>query len=179
MKKIIILITLVISFAFSNNENGWNSLHNAVYNGNIQDIEIALKNNSIQSVTTAGLSPLHIAIKKRDLNIITYLLEIGADINAKDAKGFTPIYYAVVMNHLPIAKLLLERNADTSIPNNIGNTPMHQIAFKNRVEMFELFVQYGAKTDIQNPNGLKPIDFAIEGESKDLILLLLNSRTTN
>lgn len=173
VKKALIFVLCCISYSFANSDNnGWNALHYAVYEGNIENITTQLKNNDIHSLTTAGLSPLHIAVKKRDKKAISLLLENNADIEAKDNKGFTPLYYAVVMNDFDTVEFLLEKGADVNTQNNLGNTPMHQVARKDRAEMFGILIKYGAKHDIKNIHGLMPIDFAIDSKNNTLIKLL-------
>ncbi|MCK9336353.1 MAG: ankyrin repeat domain-containing protein [Arcobacteraceae bacterium] len=175
MIKIIFLIIVLLNLAFSSNvdsNNGWNDLHLAIYQGDKSKVELLLKTYDIDSTTKVGLTPLHIAIKKRDIDLIKYLLDQGADIEAQDDKGFSPLYYAVVMNHIPIATLLLSQGANPNTKNNIGNTPLHQMAHKNRTEMFELFTSYGVKVDVENNFAMKPIDFAIEAGNNGMIMLI-------
>ena len=173
VKKFLILIMFCVSYSFANSDsNGWNPLHYAVYDGNSENVIIQLKEYDINSKTTVGLSPLHIAVKKRDKGLITLLLENNANIEAKDEKGFTPLYYAVVMNDFDTVEFLLEKGADVNTQNNLGNTPMHQVARKDRAEMFGILTKYGAKHDIKNIYGLMPIDFAIDSKNNKLIKLL-------
>jgi ankyrin repeat protein len=173
VNKALIFVICFVSYSFSNGDNnGWNPLHHAVYNGNIEIITDELKKHDIQSSTVAGLSPLHIAVKKRDKKAISLLLENNADIEAKDNKGFTSLYYAVVMNDFDTVEFLLEKGADVNTQNNIGNTPMHQVARKDRAEMFGILIKYGAKHDTKNIYGLMPIDFAIDSKNNALIKLL-------
>jgi uncharacterized protein len=175
MIKIIFVLSVLLNLLFSSNidsNNGWNDLHLAVYQGDKQKVESLLKTYDINSTTKVGLMPLHIAIKKRDIDLIKFLLDQGADIEAQDDKGFSPLYYSVVMNHIPIATLLLSQGANPNTKNNIGNTPVHQMAHKNRTEMFELFTSYGVKVDIENNFGMKPINFAIEAGNNGMIILI-------
>lgn len=173
VKKCFILAICFFSYCAANSDNnGWNKLHHAVYEGNLENVTTQLKEYDIHSITTAGLSPLHIAVKKRDKVLITLLLENNANIEAKDNKGFTPLYYAVVMNDFDTVEFLLDKGADVNTQNNIGNTPMHQVARKDRAEMFNILIKYGAKHDTKNIYGLMPIDFAIDSKNNTLIKLL-------
>lgn len=70
------------------------------------------------------VTPLHVAAAWGYADIAKYLIEKGADINAKDAWSKTPLYRAVVREQLVAAKLLLEKGADKSIPDNTGKTPL-------------------------------------------------------
>lgn len=173
--KVIFFIVGFYSFVFAQSDNGWNNLHKAVYSGDIENIKKELPLFDINSITKAGLTPLHMAIKTRNFEVIDFLLENGANIEAKDEKGFTPLYYAVVMNHIEITTHLLKKGANPNTQNELGNTPMHQVARKDRVDMYYLLVENGAKKDISNNFGMKPINFAIEFGSQRVIGLLMSN----
>jgi len=55
-------------------------------------------------------------------NIVTYLLDEGASVNAKDDKGMTPLLHAVRYHESPdtIVKVLLANGADTEIADKAG-----------------------------------------------------------
>lgn len=154
-------------FLYAN--NGWNELHKAVYSGDTQVVLQQLKQYNINSTTNAGLTPLHMAVKKRDLNMVKFLLSNGADVDAQDNKGFSVLYYAVLQNNIPIARYLLQNEADTGLKNNIGNAPMHNIAYNSRFEMLELFMFFGANANIENNYGMKPYDFAAKKGNKGMM----------
>lgn len=149
--------------------NGWNALHEAVYSGNTSQVQTQLQYTDIDSQTHAGLTPLHMAVKKRDLNMVKFLLSKGADVDAQDNKGFSVLYYAVLQNQIPIARYLLQHEADANLKNNIGNAPMHNIAYNNRFEMLDLFLLFDVNITIENEYGMKPYDFAAQKGNKGMM----------
>lgn len=158
MFKFLIFTLSLCSLLYAN--NGWNELHKAVYEGKSQDIQKLLNSYDIDSTTNAGLNALHIAVKKRDLEMIKLLLSLDANIDAQDNKGFSVLYYAVLQNNIPIAKFLLIQGANPNLKNNIGNAPIHNIAFNNRFEMLEVFLQFGVDINAENQHGMKAYQFA-------------------
>ena len=158
MKKTILCLILCLTHALSN--NGWQAIHQAIFKGNIQKIETLLNEDTIEATTKAGLTPLHMAIKKRDLKLVKLLIQKGADVDAQDKKGFSVLYYAVIQNQLKIAKILLDNDADPNLTNNIGNAPIHNIAYNNRFLMLELFMNYETDFTLKNAYGMLPSDFA-------------------
>lgn len=157
MFKIVIALMLVVEL-FAN--NGWNALHEAVYESNQENVKQQLRHFDINSTNKAGLTALHIAVKKRDVKMVTFLLKHGANINAQDKRGFSALYYAVLKNHLPLAKTLLTHQANPNLTNNIGNAPIHNIAHNNRHEMLDLFLEFDANLNLKNPHGMSAYDFA-------------------
>lgn len=58
------------------------------------------------------------AARRGNVEVIGALLDMGADIEARDSAGDTPLRRAVNCNKLEAAKLLLARGAD---PNSKGS----------------------------------------------------------
>ncbi|HEY4738263.1 MAG TPA: ankyrin repeat domain-containing protein, partial [Xanthobacteraceae bacterium] len=54
------------------------------------------------------------------LKVVTYLLDVGAHIDDRDARGRTALMIAAEGGHAGIANLLLARGADPSLRDNAG-----------------------------------------------------------
>ena len=77
-------------------------------------------------------APLHLAIKRGNIEITRLLLENEPNVNAKGARSstraseFTPLIDAVRTNNKEIVQLLLAHQASTSATDNVGRTPAQQ-----------------------------------------------------
>jgi Ankyrin repeats (3 copies) len=60
--------------------------------------------------------PLHLAIVKRQPQVVATLLELGAQIDVEDAAGLTPLDQAALANQPSIAARLLDRGAALRLP---------------------------------------------------------------
>lgn len=71
-------------------------IFDAVKAKNLADIKQAISNNPncINLQTVRGNTPLYVSIYARDLNIVRFLLESGADIYHQNAGGHTPLLFA-------------------------------------------------------------------------------------
>jgi len=69
---------------------------------------------------------VHLAIHTDNSDLLSILLQYGADVNALDAKGFAPLMIATKFS-LEQAKILLEWGAEISLPRNLTQ----QITRKN------------------------------------------------
>ena len=71
------------------------------------------------------MSPLHLAVENGNQEIVKYLVENGARIDAKNSNDKSPIYLAAENGHFDIVELLNEtkkRKAETEIPEeNFSN----------------------------------------------------------
>lgn len=70
-------------------------------------------------------SPLHIAIRDEDIDVVKALLNFGADVNAKGQFGQTPILTATVVGNIPILELLLDRGGDLTMINDNKLSALH------------------------------------------------------
>ena len=166
------LLFLLLACAVYAN-NGWNELHYGVYEANTNKVETSLKEFDIDSTTSAGLSSLHIAVKKRDLKMVQFLISKDANIDAQDNKGFSVLYYCVLQNNLLIAAYLLQQGANPNLQNHIKNAPIHNIAHNNRFEMLELFLKFGVDVNASNQHGMKAYHFAQNKGNTAMMLELL------
>lgn len=74
---------------------------------------------------------LHIAIAQDALNKqteVAWLIENGADVNAKGSGGFTPLMLAAEFGHKEIITLLIENGADVNTKNQAGFTALYYAA---------------------------------------------------
>ena len=51
------------------------------------------------------------AVQERSIEMVTLLLDRGADPNARDTRGFTALHRAAELGELRIVQLLLDRGA--------------------------------------------------------------------
>ena len=69
-------------------------------------------------------SALHYAVFNGHDELATYLLERGADVNARSPNRSTPLMLAARENREELTKVLLEAGADTKAMNDWGDTPL-------------------------------------------------------
>lgn len=67
-----------------------------------------------------GKSILMYAVWEGREEIVKYLIDLGADVNAKDKEGKTALMLAVWRERLNIVKLLVVNKADKKAKNNEG-----------------------------------------------------------
>ncbi|XP_074745425.1 protein phosphatase 1 regulatory subunit 16A [Strix uralensis] len=70
-----------------------------------------------------GLTALHQCCIDDYGDVVTVLLEAGADVNARDSELWTPLHAAATCGHLRLVQLLVRRGADLLAVNSDGNMP--------------------------------------------------------
>ncbi|XP_046552227.1 ankyrin-3-like [Haliotis rubra] len=81
-------------------------------------------NQDVNATTPVGLSALHLACLRGNMNSVHFLLNHGARVNIKTEAGFTPLYFAAHEGQEDIVRLLLKAGADPCLSVKCGMTPL-------------------------------------------------------
>jgi ankyrin repeat protein len=74
-------------------------------------------------------TPLHSAARYGSVSVIQFLVEKGADPNAKDESGNTPLHLATLYSHDEAAEILIRANSDINALNDNGESPLSAATF--------------------------------------------------
>lgn len=109
-----------------------------------------------------GESPLHVAVKRGDIEKVRSLLSDGANANSKDHAGWRPIHESMRdgENALRIIRLLVDYGADINAQSDSGNTALHDAAAYMSHEIIEYLVKSGADPTVKNLDGKSPLDIS-------------------
>lgn len=87
------------------------------------------------------------------LEMIRFLVQKGADINAIGEEGNTALHKAVLKDQPKVVELLLELRADTSIQNNAGLTPYAIAVEEGYKEIKDLFDRHKMRSGLSSVRG--------------------------
>jgi ankyrin repeat protein len=128
------------------------------------------------------MSPLHLAVSSNppDHDLIQYLLDQGADVNARDDLGRTPIFYALVDIHDDdgIRDMLFTAGADPAIQDNDGRTALyhavdHPFEESNPFYIVDL-LRAGAPLNVADNTGSTPLHIAAKHCDENVFYYLLD-----
>uniref|UniRef100_A0A671XEE1 Ankyrin 2a, neuronal n=1 Tax=Sparus aurata TaxID=8175 RepID=A0A671XEE1_SPAAU len=94
-----------------------------------------------------GITPLHVASKRGNTNMVALLLDRGAQIDAKTRDGLTPLHCAARSGHDPAVEILLEKGAPLLARTKNGLSPLHMSAQGDHIECVKLLLQHKAPVD--------------------------------
>jgi len=121
-----------------------------------------------------GFTPLGLASFFGRKDVVEYLLEQGAEVNATSHNRMKvmPLHSAVAHRHVGIAEVLLTHGANVNIAQQDGFTPLHEAAQNGQEEMAALLLAHGANVDATKDDGQTPLAIA-RAEGHDVVADLL------
>ncbi len=125
-----------------------------------------------------GDYPLNIAAVYGPAEMVTLLLDAGADIEMPDRNGLHPLHNAAVSGRKDIVALLLKRGAVVNSKDKQGRTPLLSFAASagSSIDIPKLLLTAGANPEIEETvDQLRAIDFAAINGEVELAKLLLSA----
>lgn len=119
------------------------------------------------------ISPLGIAVRFRDLEMVKFLLQNGADPNLRLFEGNTALHLAVICEELPIVDALLENEADPHAKNKYGYTPLHLAAIGSNPLLKRILKSSDSPVHC-GPDGETPLHIAAQANNMENVKLLVN-----
>ncbi|GAA6016248.1 hypothetical protein JCM10207_000444 [Rhodosporidiobolus poonsookiae] len=99
-------------------------LHVAAGNGAVDILNLYLAEYSfvLEWHNARGMTPLHSAAMKGEVEAAQILIDNGADLDAADVDGNTPLHYASSYGKLSVVKLLIDLDCHSDVKNVEGFT---------------------------------------------------------
>ena len=153
----------------------------AVRQGDEEEVAHVLKDGRSENIVGAldvksGMSTLHYAASLGSVNIVTMLLDAGADPQVIDKYGKTPLHLAVQNDHLEVLQLLLEHVQPWMfhVPSKLT---LVQTATKyGRLRVVEALLAKGFLAAEKNGEGETALHLAARAGYTDIARVLLNNR---
>jgi ankyrin repeat protein len=124
------------------------------------------------------LTPLHYAAANGNESTVSLLIQLGADVNARDKEGNTPLLFAAGRGHDTIVSFLIQLGADVNAKCNKNDTPLYDAIRTGKDSTVSLLIQHGADVNAKNLIDLTPLHVA-SVMGKDSIVSLLTKLGAN
>jgi ankyrin repeat protein len=135
-------------------------LHRAAWNGDMPTVVAELEKGVDPNIRDdLERTPLHLACYKGRISttpvedrvvgqpdpgnyytseMVEYMIEKGADVNALDKDGSTPLMEAIPNGHKDIVELLLKSGAKKDVENRHGETPLQVAEHRKHADIQEM-----------------------------------------
>jgi ankyrin repeat protein len=159
-------------------EDMCNFIHYAAGHGECQVVELLIEKMRvpIDIKSGDGKTALHFAAAEGWGDVVKYLVDKGADLNAQDDNGDTPVYYAIRYKYPSLAKILIESDrALLMTKNDNGYTPLHMAAGLGFTELIETLIKRQPDLiNAVNNHGETPLHIAVVEDFIDAVRLLID-----
>ncbi|XP_040849671.1 ankyrin repeat and SOCS box protein 3 isoform X1 [Ochotona curzoniae] len=157
---------------------GWNSLHQASFQGNAEIIKLLLKKGASQECQDDfGITPLFVAAQYGKLESLSILISSGANVNCQALDKATPLFIAAQEGHTTCVELLLSSGADPDLYCNEDNwqLPIHAAAQMGHTKILDLLIPLTNRACDTGPDKVSPVYSAVFGGHEECLELLLRS----
>ncbi|XP_061182490.1 ankyrin-1-like [Saccostrea echinata] len=142
----------------------------------IKDVVCQLiSQGAINSRDHMGSTPLHIATKCGNVEMVEKLLESGASVFEEDLRGFLPLHVASTQGHTKIVQLLLNKGCNIDKSSAAKFSPLHCASQNGKSDVVSLLLQRGASLDPQNSYGQTPLMLAVSEGHEEVVSLLVDA----
>mmetsp|Transcript_65400 Transcript_65400/g.156391 ORF Transcript_65400/g.156391 Transcript_65400/m.156391 type:complete len:404 (-) Transcript_65400:109-1320(-) len=105
-------------------------------------------------------SVLHAAARLGDLELITFFMGYGVEVDPVNAQGDTPLHLAADGFHPRVVRLLAELGADLNKPNSQGESPLMLTCRRGCAAAAKQLVEMRADTEARTKLGDTPLQVA-------------------
>lgn len=159
------------------------ALHIAVENKDVCNLAHALQTTGDINISGKyGRTALHLAAKSElspEMEIMSFLLNHGADVTIKNAHGFTPLYVAVIANNINGLRVLLTHprameKIDVDAVDLGGMSPLISACCNGcSVDIVDCLLEHHASMSLKDSIGRTALDWAKAKQFDSLAALLL------
>lgn len=157
-----------------------NPLHRAASAGQINLVRQLLEANAypIDLPDSLGWTPLIIAASAGHREVVAYLVERGANVQAVTANSQSALHFACGKGHLEVVKLLVDNGCPLNTRDRFGYTPFIRAVLANREAVVEYLLTSGKhRIDLDGKDklGNSALHIACEEENLRMVQLLLEA----
>ncbi|NXN97510.1 ASB3 protein, partial [Rhinopomastus cyanomelas] len=160
----------------SHSISGWNSLHQASFQGSVDIMEVLLENGAdMECKDDFGITPLFVAAQYGKLETLSLLVSHGAEVNCQATDRATPLLIAAQEGHTKCVELLLAKGADPNLYCNEDDwqLPIHAAAEMGHPEVLELLIPVTNRTCDKGKGKVSPVYSAVCRGNQDCLEMLL------
>lgn len=157
---------------------GLTPIYYAAQDGHLECVMMLLEGKAMvpKSNRRYKFSPLCLAAKNKDLNVINQLIKFKVKVNVENIDGDTPLCIAAESGEEAIVKALLKAKADVNKANYDKNYPIHLATKAGHLPIVRTLIAAGADINVKNEDGKTPLCIAVEKGDVSTVIELINAR---
>lgn len=157
--------------------DGATPLIHAITNGQLECVEVLLRNLRTNPDSTDSAQPLALAARLGHLPIVSLLLDNGYKM-LPDASGYLPQHIAAKEGHVQVLRKLIEAGASVNAPDKFANwTPLFHAANEGHHQCVCILLQAGADLAAVDDQGKTAVHHAAWSGHPKIVSVLLAAST--
>ncbi|MDQ8182659.1 ankyrin repeat domain-containing protein [Pelagicoccus sp. SDUM812005] len=155
----------------------YKTIEEAIARDDLQDVRVHLHRDPqlLNTPGRGGMTLLQQAVMRKKSEIALFLLQEGADPNAKTKSGQTTAHLAVTRNLPELCRALAEAGVDLGARDKQGWTALHLAAAKNQASSVRALIESGADVNALSEAGGTPLHEAAASGGEEVLSLLLEA----
>ena len=139
---------------------------------------LIVRGEDVNAAQGDGMTALHWAARRGDVDLIRMLLTAGANVGATTRLGgYTSLLMASRLGHAAAIEALVAGGADVNRADTNGTTPLMLAAASGRADAVKTLLTHGAKVDaVENTRGETALMFAAAMGRVHAVAALLEAR---
>ena len=157
--------------------DGINCLHIGARQGHLNLCKelIDEHNFDVNMAGNSGWTAIHLSAKNGSYELLTYFLDMGADIHLKTNDGKNCLHISALQGHLDLCKVLIdEHKFDVNIADNFGSTALHCSAQCGSYEVFSYFAEMVTDIYLKRNDGINCLHIAASQGHSNLCKVLID-----
>lgn len=129
---------------------------------------------------STGRTALHIAVERRDMSWLNFLVQRHANPNLADNRGVTPLVRATQLGFHEGIEALVKAGARVDEPNDAGETPLISAVHRRDIALMRVLLEAGADPDRTDNSGRSAKDYArLDGGEKGPVMMEIERSAKN
>jgi len=149
-------------------------IHRMACSGDVVKLDSMLQSSDINVLDDRGRSLLHWAVACKKMEVFSYLLDKGLDINSADLDGFTPMYVAVQFNNELYLDTLISLQPTNEWTYLNGASLLEKAILNKNLLFVEKLISSGVDINILNDRGSTPLEIAKRSHAKAISSFLIS-----
>ncbi len=116
---------------------------------------------------------LHAACGEGNLDTVQSLLDLGANVNERNASYLTPLDMASIAGRPEVALLLVQYGADVNSRDKTGRTALHNAVQNGQLDIARLLLDHGADVNARQQDHGTPLHLASLNGHREIVQVLL------
>ena len=132
------------------NLQGYNALHVAAWNGQVNVVNMLLKAGIQPDARTGDKNTaLALACHGNFANVLDILIPLGCNVNNSDKDSDTPLHYTTYNGNTEMTKTLLDHGADPNAVSDLQVTPLWNAVYKKKKDIVKLLLARNVEMEVK------------------------------